>query len=60
MPHDKRAAVPQTFLPTIPSLLCFERSTLVSCTRPGTCAGKSALAQIAWAGHCWPKASSYM
>ena len=51
MPHHKRAAAPQTSLPSIPSLLCFERSALVSCTSPDTRTGKSALAQRAWAGH---------
>ena len=51
MLHHKRAAEPQTFVPTIPSLLCFKRSALVSCTRPGRRAVKGALAQRAWAVH---------
>ena len=54
MPHHKQTAAPQTSLPSIPSLLCVERSALESsCTCPGTSAGKSALAQRAWAGHQW-------
>ena len=44
MPHHKRAAAPQISLPSIRSLLCFERSALASSTRPGTCGGKIALA----------------
>ena len=47
MSHHKRAASPQTSLPAILSLFCFERSALASCTPPGT----RALAEIALAGH---------
>ena len=51
MPHHERTTAPQSSLPSIPSLLCFDRSALVSCTRLCTHAEKSALAQRAWAGH---------
>ena len=53
MSHHKRAAMPQTSLPSSPSLLCFECSALALYTCPCTCAGKSALAQRACADyHC--------
>ena len=55
MPPHKRASAPETSLPSIPSLLWFERSALASCTRSGTCAVKSALARGAWTGHRWTK-----
>ena len=43
MPHHKGAAAPETSIPSIPSLLCIQRSSLASCTRPGTRAGKMLL-----------------